>query len=202
MKFRDETRALSHTARGVKAASAARARAAPPEKICGACRIFLQCVCDTLMCRSPKFARACGRVSIGRHPDKRPDSRLRFESSRASHHDRQPEAKPAHPALNGGRGLKQRRSGLFWSGRPKVSTEEACPSCLAGRAERVSRSNPRQHLGDSATRLHRVPNARSNAGAPQPLTPVVRAQARAAELQRGPTGAKPLGPLNWKGARQ
>src|ERR1044072_2088941 len=28
--------------------------------------------------------------------------------------DRQPEAKPVHPALNGGRGLKQRRSGLFW----------------------------------------------------------------------------------------
>jgi hypothetical protein len=25
-----------------------------------------------------------------------------------------PEAKPAHPVLNGGRGLKQRRSGLFW----------------------------------------------------------------------------------------
>src|SRR5207245_4675659 len=29
--------------------------------------------------------------------------------------DRQPEAKPAHPALNGGRGLKQRRTGLPWS---------------------------------------------------------------------------------------
>jgi hypothetical protein len=25
----------------------------------------------------PKFARACGRVSVGGHPDKRPDSRLR-----------------------------------------------------------------------------------------------------------------------------
>jgi len=23
----------------------------------------------------PKFARACGRVSVGGHPDKRPDSR-------------------------------------------------------------------------------------------------------------------------------
>jgi hypothetical protein len=26
---------------------------------------------------SPNFARACGRVSVGGHPDKRPDSRLR-----------------------------------------------------------------------------------------------------------------------------
>src|ERR1700752_529978 len=41
-------------------------------------RFFLQCRFDPIMCRSPKFARACGRVSIGRHPDKRPDSRLRL----------------------------------------------------------------------------------------------------------------------------
>jgi hypothetical protein len=44
-----------------------------------ACRILLQCTFDAIMCRSPNFARACGRVSIGRHPDKRPDSRLRLE---------------------------------------------------------------------------------------------------------------------------
>jgi hypothetical protein len=44
------------------------------------CRIFLQYSSIATMCGSPKFARACGRVSIGRHPDKRPDSRLRFES--------------------------------------------------------------------------------------------------------------------------
>ncbi len=30
-----------------------------------------------LLRRMPNFARACGRVSIGGHPDKRPDSRLR-----------------------------------------------------------------------------------------------------------------------------
>ena len=71
------------------------------------------------LCRAlPNFARACGRVSVGRHPDKRPDSRLRKRSALLNHCDRQPEAKPAHPALNGGRGLKQRRSGLFWSRRP------------------------------------------------------------------------------------
>ena len=43
------------------------------------CRILLQCTFDAIMSRSPNFARACGRVSIGRHPDKRPDSRLRLE---------------------------------------------------------------------------------------------------------------------------
>src|SRR3954465_1986057 len=32
--------------------------------------------------------------------------------------NRQPEAKPANPALHGGRSLKQRRIGLFWSRRP------------------------------------------------------------------------------------
>ena len=42
------------------------------------CRFFLQCISSAPMCGSPKFARACGRVSIGRHPDKRPDSRLRL----------------------------------------------------------------------------------------------------------------------------
>jgi len=52
-----------------------------------------------------------------------------------------------------------------------------------------SRSNPRQHLGDSATRLHRVPNARSNAEAPQPLTPVVRGRKRGRlNFNAGPTG--------------
>src|SRR5580704_1092926 len=39
---------------------------------------------------------------------------------------------PAHPALHGERGLKQRRSGLFWYRRRKCRiTEEACPSCRA-----------------------------------------------------------------------
>src|SRR5262249_35107782 len=46
--------------------------------------------------------------------------------------DWQPEAKPAHPVLHGGRGLKQRRSGLFWSlpvlHLPARATEEACSS--------------------------------------------------------------------------
>src|SRR4051794_6659471 len=33
----------------------------------------------------PNFARACGRVSIGGHPDKRPDSRLRKWSHFLAH---------------------------------------------------------------------------------------------------------------------
>ena len=37
--------------------------------------------------------------------------------------DRQPEAKPAHLVLNGGRGLKQRRSGLFWQSRRECRTD-------------------------------------------------------------------------------
>src|SRR3712207_7387207 len=74
----------------------------------------------------PNFARACGRVSVGGHPDKRPDSRpkalLAFDTP-----NRQPEAKPAYFALSGGRDLKQRRTGFFGLvGPPKVSTEEAC----------------------------------------------------------------------------
>ena len=70
----------------------------------------------TLIAPLPNFARACGRVSVGGHPDKRPDSRP--GSSVFSTNpiiNRQPEAKPAYLVLPEGRDLKQRRSGLFWS---------------------------------------------------------------------------------------
>src|ERR1700677_1463336 len=88
----------------------------------------------------PNFARACGRVSIGGHPDKRPDSRPERDrndrkiigSSELRTLDWQPEAKPAHLVLHEGRGLKQRRGGLFWSlpvlHQPARATEEACSS--------------------------------------------------------------------------
>ena len=194
MKLQDKTRALSHTARGVKAASTARARATLPEKFRGACRIFLQCVCDTPMCRSPKFARACGRVSIGRHPDKRPDSRLRFANLRASLRDRQPEAKPAHPALNGGRGLKQRRSGLFWSLAVQRSTPKRLVH-LAGRAERVlPLQSKAASSAEAAARLHRVPNARQAPSA-SAVDAGRCAQARSPEHQRWANGDLPLGSL-------
>jgi hypothetical protein len=32
----------------------------------------------------PNFARACGRVSVGRYPDKRPDSRQGMEEPRVA----------------------------------------------------------------------------------------------------------------------
>src|SRR6185503_12926874 len=38
----------------------------------------------TLMCVLPNFARACGRVSVGRYPDKRPDSRQGVKKPRGS----------------------------------------------------------------------------------------------------------------------
>ena len=105
-----------------------------------------------LIADSPNFARACGRVSVGGHPDKRPDSRperdrkARVSSSIVDRErvarvaapktlDRQPEAKPAHPALHGGRGLKQRRSGLFWSRRPSKGRHRRGLFTLARRAE-------------------------------------------------------------------
>lgn len=69
-----------------------------------------------LLAELPNFARACGRVSVGGHPDKRPDSRP--DPSVFSMDpiiNRQPEAKPAYLVLPEGRDLKQRRSGLFWS---------------------------------------------------------------------------------------
>jgi hypothetical protein len=40
----------------------------------------------------PNFARACGRVSVGGHPDKRPDSRLGKTHYFPNSRDRQPEA--------------------------------------------------------------------------------------------------------------
>ena len=99
---------------------------------------LLHGILKSLICNLPNFARACGRVSIGGHPDKRPDSRPERDrddrkvigSLELRTLDWQPEAKPAHLVLHEGRGLKQRRSGLFWSlpvlHRPARATEEAC----------------------------------------------------------------------------
>jgi len=88
-------------------------------------------------------------VSVGGHPDKRPDSRperdrqdpgsaktLGRHDRSSENIDRQPEAKPAHLVLNGGRGLKQRRSGLFWSRRPSKGRHRRGLFTLARRADR------------------------------------------------------------------
>src|SRR5205085_3210445 len=46
---------------------------------------FLRLAATSLICGLPNFARACGRVSVGGHPDKRPDSRLRKWSHFLAH---------------------------------------------------------------------------------------------------------------------
>src|SRR5262245_36094975 len=74
------------------------------------------------MCAIAQF-RTClwpcvGRWASGQEAGQPPGARSQTEyCDRLSSNplDRQPEAKPAHPALNGGRGLKQRRTGLPWS---------------------------------------------------------------------------------------
>jgi len=63
-------------------------------------RFFLQWRVIAPICRSPNFARACGRVSVGGHPDKRPDSRLRMQLH-PRHRDRQPEANRRTPRSTG-----------------------------------------------------------------------------------------------------
>ena len=71
-----------------------------------------------------QYARACGRVSVGGDLDKRPVNR--------PSKDRQPEANRRTPP-NGGRDLKQRRTGLFWSlpALQRSAPKEACLSCRA-----------------------------------------------------------------------
>jgi hypothetical protein len=74
--------------------------------------------------------------------------------------NRQPEAKPAYLVLNGGRDLKQRRTGFFGLvGPPKVSTEEACLSLPRVRIG-ISLSKPRQHRRVKSPLPRRVSIAR------------------------------------------
>lgn len=94
-----------------------------------------------------QFARACGRVLVGGHPDKRPDSRQGWETDGGGwispqitlpafarrplpNSDQQPEAKPANPESPRGTQLKATTERAFFglAGPPKTSTEEACPS--------------------------------------------------------------------------
>jgi hypothetical protein len=49
--------------------------AAFAKKISAKAKKLLHRCANALMSRPPNFARACGRVSVGGHPDKRPDSR-------------------------------------------------------------------------------------------------------------------------------
>src|ERR1700730_2321395 len=60
-------------------ASIARRRAALSTNSPFAAKNLLTARPNNLFRELPNFARACGRVSVGRYPDKRPDSRLRKE---------------------------------------------------------------------------------------------------------------------------
>ncbi len=123
---------------------------------------------ESPLCTSlPNFARACGRVPVGGHPGKRPDSRPRATALDTP--DWQPEAKPAHSALSGERDLKQRRHGLFWSpsALQRSATEEAC-IIIAARADRYSRSKPRQHVGFDPDHAVRVSTARPASSSSHP----------------------------------
>src|ERR1700760_2264678 len=131
---------------------------------------FLRGIRNPLISRLPNFARACGRVSVGGHPDKRPDSRQESELALLPC-DQQPEAKPAHPALNGGRGLKQRRSGLLWSRRPSKGRHLRGLSILAGRAERVLPLQTKAASPGEEPSAFVVSPSHGNVEPPLPLTP-------------------------------
>src|SRR5262245_45232836 len=74
--------------------------------------------------------------SVGIRTRGRVAARGKSGSLFSSHRDRQPEAKPAQPDLIGRRGLKQRRSGLFWYCRRECRGHRRGLSIFAGRAER------------------------------------------------------------------
>src|SRR3954467_11426072 len=124
----------------------------------------------TLMCGWPNFARACGRVSVGRYPDKRPDSRqgmknrgsLKSRDLRGQHLSQEMPLKVASllatvtgsrrrtgaPRSQRGTRLKATtdRAFLVSAGSPPAgaNTEEACPSLPGVRAGSFP-TNPRQH---------------------------------------------------------
>src|SRR5882757_11390599 len=120
----------------------------------------------------PNFARACGRVSVGRYPDKRPDSRQGMKKPRVSlsrlQNLRGQHLSPEMPlkatlllatvtgsrrrtgAPRSQRGTRLKattdRAFLVSAGFPPAgaNTEEACPSLPGVRAGSLP-TNPRQH---------------------------------------------------------
>src|SRR6202163_940959 len=153
---------LARTARDV--ASTRRGNFPSAEKNC--------CVADSkpLFPLLPNFARACGRVSVGRYPDKRPDSRqgtknrgsLKSQDLRGQHLSQEMPLKVSSllatvtgsrrrtgaPRSQRGTRLKATtdRAFLVSAGFPSAgaNTEEACPSLPGVRAGSFP-TNPRQH---------------------------------------------------------
>src|SRR5207247_4935850 len=91
----------------------------------------------------PNFARACGRVSIGGHPDKRPDSRLRrrLHFLAPATGSRRRTGQPRSPR---GTRLKATTERAFLESRRQCRiAEEACPSLPGVRIGSLP-SGPRQ----------------------------------------------------------
>src|SRR5437764_12525315 len=78
----------------------------------------------------PNFARACGRVSVGRYPDKRPDSRQGVKKPRGSSEVRKSEA------FKGGR-QKQTRSVQHLSQRDALSKVTSLFATVTGSRRRT-----------------------------------------------------------------
>ena len=142
--------------RGLLIATRARASRSAAQKFLHLCRRYLlQWVAVETNCALALF-RTClwpcvGRWASGQEAGQPPGARWSRPSGRhdrsSENIDRQPEAKPAHPALNGGRGLKQRRSGLFWSRRPSKGRHRRGLFTLARRAERDPPLQSKASLG-------------------------------------------------------
>jgi hypothetical protein len=128
----------------------------------------------------PNFARACGRVPVGGHPEKSPDSRQGFQGrcreggnlqaavqvvGRSRRHlvpTRQPAAggETGEPRTPRGTQLKATTNGLFWSRRPSKGRHRRGLFLIAPRAEWSPLSNPRQHRRVKALHARRVSIAR------------------------------------------
>ena len=90
---------------------------------------------EWLICGMPNFARACGRVSVGGHPDKRPDSRLRKRTATSLLPRPAAGGETGAPRSPRGTRLKAttERAFLVTAGANAGDTEKACPSLPAVR---------------------------------------------------------------------
>ena len=91
--------------------------------------------------------------------------------------NRQPEAKPANPALHGGRSLKQRRTGFFGLAGSSKGRHRRGLFILARRAVGVPPSNPRQLPGALRPLIFRASPKRPEVATHRPLTPTARLRA-------------------------
>ena len=141
-------------------------REAPGPAVAGASRVQVNNASEWACAGGPKhlstplpnFARACGRVPVGGHPDKRPDSRQGFgiDAGRVGAPRRRSRWGPAsagidrtrqQPAAGGKTGeprsprgtqLEATTNGLFWSRPPSKGGHRRGLFLIAGRADGVS----------------------------------------------------------------